>query len=105
MQNIATLMAVCLATIAGDYFIKLGTVSQLGLKSTPFMVGAGLYTATAVGWFHLMKSHSLVSISIMYSSSIIVMLTALGVFVFDEPLEPRQLFGAGLAIISVIIMG
>ena len=101
-ETIVTLVAVCLVTILGDYLIKLGTTTELGLRSIYFVIGASIYGATA---FHLMKSNSLATIGVMYSSSMVLLLAALGVVVFKEPLEPRQYLGGLLAIFSVIVMG
>jgi drug/metabolite transporter (DMT)-like permease len=105
IANVAILGAVALATIYGDYLIKLAALSDRGIFSVTFLAGASVYGLTAIGWLYLMRDHSLLQIGVMYSSAIILMLAALGYFVFNEQTEARQVVGGALAIVSIILMG
>ena len=93
-----------IAQIGGDYFIKVASARPDGLISIEFTIGVILYGATALGWYFLMKSHSLAEIGVVYSASTILLLAALGYFVFHENVGLRQVFGLILAILSVIVM-
>jgi len=51
-----------------------------------------------------MRTHSLAMIGVLYSASTIVLLAALGVFVFKEPFGWREVLGLSLAVASVLVM-
>ena len=98
------LLAIVITQIGGDYFIKIASARPDGLVSIEFTVGVILYGATALGWYFLMKNHSLAEIGVVYSASTILLLATLGYFVFHENVGPRQFVGLTLAILSVIVM-
>ncbi len=93
-----------MATLAGDYFLKRATRTSEGLFSAWFIGGAAIYGLLAFGWYFLMKSNSLASIGVMFSASTILLLAALGYFVFKEQFGIREALGVSLAILAVVIM-
>lgn len=104
MTTTAILLMIVAATVAGDYFIKVASLSSQSLASTKFVLGAALYALPAAGWFFLMRNHSLATIGIIYSCSNILILAALGYFVFKEAITARDLSGIGLAIAAMLIL-
>lgn len=104
MSTTAIFLMIVTATIAGDYFIKAASLNSQSLTSTKFFFGAALYALPAAGWFFLMKDHSLATIGIIYSCSNILILSALGYFLFKESITARDLSGIGLAIAAMLIM-
>ena len=102
--SLLILCVITFLTLVGDYAIKVATNAERGLLSPWFILGAFLYGLPAIGWFYLMKSHSLAMIGVMYSASTIVLLAALGFFVFREALGWRELLGLALAIAAVAVM-
>lgn len=98
------LAAITTMTILGDYCIKLATHRDTGLRSAWFLFGALLYGLPAIGWFFLMKSHSLAMIGVMYSGATLILLTMLGYVMFNEKLGLREILGLSLAIAAVIVM-
>ena len=102
--TLSLLALITIMTLVGDYCIKLATHEDTGLYSPLFMVGAGFYGIPAVGWFFLMKSHSLAMVGVMYSASTLVLLTLMGCVVSKESLGWRELVGLSLAISAVIVM-
>lgn len=104
MTSVSILIAITAATVLGDYFVKLATAESYGLGSSRFIVGALLYALPSIGWFFLMKNHSLAMIGVLYSASTIVLLAALGVFVFREHFGFRDFCGITLALASVGVM-
>jgi undecaprenyl phosphate-alpha-L-ara4N flippase subunit ArnF len=104
VETAAVLIVVVAATLAGDYFIKLASQRQGGLASRDFLIGAALYAAPAVGWFFLMRAHSLAAIGVFYSASMLVLLAVLGTVVFREAFGLREAIGVGLAVASVLVM-
>lgn len=99
---IVTILAV--TTLAGDYLIKLSSQHPGGLTSHHFLLGALFYALPAVGWFVLMRSHSLAALGVYYSVSTLVMMALLGFFVFGERLSGRDLIGLALGIAAVVVM-
>ncbi|WP_428925647.1 hypothetical protein [Marinibacterium sp. SX1] len=105
MTTVLFLLAVTLLTCPGDYCIKLSTHHPSGLGSGLFWIGLVLYGLPAFGWFVLMRSHSLASVAVLYSSATLVLLAGLGWLVFNEPFGSRQVAGLGLALAAVVVMG
>jgi undecaprenyl phosphate-alpha-L-ara4N flippase subunit ArnF len=104
LASVPLLATITIMTILGDYCIKLATNRDTGMSSPIFIIGALLYGIPAVGWFFLMKSHSLAMVGVMYSASTLILLTMLGYFVFKEALGLREVVGLSLAISAVIVM-
>lgn len=102
--SLIILAAITGLTLLGDYAIKVSTEKDAGLISSWFLFGAILYGLPAIGWFFLMKSHSLAMIGVMYSASTMLLLAALGYFVFKETFGWREIVGLGLAVAAVIVM-
>ena len=91
-------------TLLGDYFIKRATLEPSGLTSLSFSIGVAAYGLSAIGWFYLMKSHSLTTISVLFSASMLILLPILGRFIFLEPFRSRDVIGVGLALLAIIVM-
>ena len=104
MNSIAILGAVVVVTIFGDYFIKLASVKPDGLTSPLLLLGALFYATSAVGWYFLMKIHSLAAIGALYSAATILVLAALGFFVFKEAIGLREGIGIALALLAVAVL-
>lgn len=92
------------ATLLGDYFLKRATLTSDGLRSLWFAGGAVTYGLLAIGWYSLMKSNSLAAIAVMFSASTVILLAALGYFVFKEQFGLREALGVSLAVLSVVVM-
>ena len=103
-NSLLPLSIVTVATLFGDYLIKKATLESNGLLSLSFIGAAALYGLVAVGWFFMMKSNSLAMIGVIYSASTILLLAALGYFVFKEQFGLRETLGVSLAIMSVAVM-
>ena len=104
MKQFFILLAVTIATLVGDYFIKTAGQRPGGLLSREFVAGMILYSLPAIGWFFLMRSHSLAVIGVLYSVSTLILLATLGAFVFKEAFGLREAIGVSLALLSVVIM-
>lgn len=103
-SSFAILGIVTIATLLGDYFLKIATGKVGGMASGWFAAGAMTYGLLAIGWYFLMKSNSLATIAVMFSASTILLLTALGHFVFKEQFGLREGIGVSLAVLSVVVM-
>jgi undecaprenyl phosphate-alpha-L-ara4N flippase subunit ArnF len=104
VQTIFILLAVTGATLVGDYLIKLASDREAHPRSLTFVLGMILYGLPGIGWFYLMKSHSLAAVAVFYSASTIMMMAALGALVFREAFGLREAVGISLAVTSVAVM-
>jgi small multidrug resistance pump len=51
-----------------------------------------------------MKHLKLATISVLYSVSVLLLLTAIGTLVFPEPLKPLEVVGIVLALASLVLL-
>ena len=90
--------------VLGDYFLKLASRDKAPLQTPWFYVGFVLYAATAFGWVYVMKYLKLGTISVLYSVSMVVLLTAIGAIVFRETLSYYDMAGLVLAVAALILL-
>jgi small multidrug resistance pump len=90
--------------VLGDYFLKLASEQEDSLRSRWFYIGFAVYASTAFGWVFVMKHLKLATVSVVYSISMIVLLTTLGVVVFRESLNYYEIAGLLMAIGSLILL-
>jgi len=105
MNTTLILIAVIISTSLGDYLIKLASAREAGLSSLPFLLGAVFYGLPAIGFFHLMRGHSLAAVGVFYSTTTIILMAAMGALIFKEAFGLREGIGVGLAVLSVIVIG
>src|SRR5262245_20344148 len=86
-----------LVGVVGDYFLKLASGREQPLRAGWFYVGFALYASTAFGWVFVMRHLKLATISVLYSVSMILLLTAIGVVMFRESLNYAELAEIGRA--------
>lgn len=90
--------------VLGDYFLKVASLSQKPFRTAAFYLGFAVYASTAFGWLFAMRHMKLATISTLYSVSIILLLTTLGVVVFNERLRPAEWVGIALALSSLVLL-
>jgi small multidrug resistance pump len=90
--------------VLGDYFLKLASAHEYSLKTIWFYIGFVVYASTAFGWVFVMKYLKLATISVVYSVSMVVLLTAIGVVFFRESLNSYEIIGLVMAIASLILL-
>lgn len=90
--------------VVGDYFLKLASAREQPLRSSVFLIGFLVYSSTAFGWVYVMRHLKLATVGVVYSISMILLLTAMGVFIFREALSLREGIGLVLAIVSLILL-
>jgi small multidrug resistance pump len=97
-------IAFSLIGVVGDYFLKLASAREQPLRTGWFYVGFVLYASTAFGWVFVMKYLKLATISVLYSVSMVLLLTAIGVMFFRESLNYSELAGIALAVASLVLL-
>jgi len=90
--------------VIGDYFLKLAADEENSLRTLPFLVGFAVYASTAFGWVFVMKHLKLATIGVVYSVSMVLLLTAIGTVFFRESLGRYEVLGLVMAIGSLILL-
>jgi multidrug transporter EmrE-like cation transporter len=93
-----------LVGVVGDYFLKLASAQENSLRTPWFYVGFAVYASTAFGWVFVMKHLKLGTIGVVYSISMILCLTTIGVTLFGETLSYAEIVGLILAIVALILL-
>ena len=105
-KTIAVLVTIAFSVIGvlGDYFLKLASAREQSLRTAWFYLGFALYASTAFGWVFVMKHLKLATISVLYSVSLVLLLTAIGVVLFRESLNYFEVIGIVLAVVSLVLL-
>ena len=105
-KTIAVLVTIAFSVIGvvGDYFLKVASAREQPLRTGWFYLGFALYASTAFGWVFVMRHLKLGTISVLYSVSLVLLLTAIGVVVFRESLNRFEIFGIVLAVASLVLL-
>ena len=90
--------------VLGDYFLKLASADDHSLRTRAFYIGFAVYASTAFGWVFVMKHLKLATIGVVYSVSMVLLLTAVGVVRFGESLGWQESVGLVMAIASLILL-
>jgi multidrug transporter EmrE-like cation transporter len=90
--------------IVGDYFLKRASGQGQPLATWAFLVGLVLYSSTAFAWVYVMRHLKLATIGVIYSVSMILLLTAMGVFFFEESLNRYEVAGIVLAVAAIVLL-
>jgi drug/metabolite transporter (DMT)-like permease len=93
----------CLGVL-GDYFLKLASAQKAPLRTKWFYVGFAVYASTAFGWVFVMRHLKLATISVVYSVSMVLLLTGIGVVLFQESLNAYEIAGLVMAVGSLILL-
>jgi small multidrug resistance pump len=90
--------------VLGDYLLKLASARKNPLHSGWFYVGFAVYASTAFGWVFVMRHLKLATIGVVYSVSMILLLTGIGCVAFREPLNAYEIAGLVMAVASLILL-
>jgi drug/metabolite transporter (DMT)-like permease len=105
-STIAVLVTVAFSMVGvlGDYFLKLASAREQPLATGWFYLGFALYASTAFGWVFVMRHLKLATISVLYSVSMVLLLTAVGLVLFGESLNYYELAGIVFALASLVLL-
>ncbi|MBV8075203.1 MAG: hypothetical protein JO284_02330 [Planctomycetaceae bacterium] len=90
--------------VVGDYLLKLASEQRAPLRSGWFYLGFAVYASTAFGWVYVMRHLKLATIGAVYSVSMILLLTGVGVAGFGQPLNASEVAGLAMAIGSLVLL-
>src|SRR3954467_5840251 len=105
-RTLAVLITIAFSVIGvlGDYFLKLASAREQPLRTWWFYLGFALYASTAFGWVFVMRHLKLGTISVLYSVSMVLLLTAVGVVLFEESLNYSEMAGIALAVAALVLL-
>src|ERR1043166_1166693 len=105
-KTIAVLVTFAFSVIGvvGDYFLKLASAHEQPLRTSWFYLGFVLYASTAFGWVFVMSHLKLATIGVLYSVSLVLLLTVIGVVLFRESLSYFEITGIILAVASLVLL-
>jgi len=105
-RSLAVMITIAFSVLGvlGDYFLKRASAHEHSLKTIWFYIGFTLYASTAFGWVLVMKHLKLATIGIIYSVSMVLLLTTIGVVFFREPLNAYEIAGLVMAIASLLLL-
>jgi small multidrug resistance pump len=90
--------------VLGDYLLKLASARKDPLRSGWFYLGFAVYASTAFGWVYVMRHLKLATIGVVYSVSMILLLTGIGAVAFRERLNIQEIAGLAMAVGSLILL-
>lgn len=90
--------------VVGDYLLKLASARDQPLRSRWFYLGFAVYASTAFGWVFVMRHLKLATIGVVYSVSMILLLTGIGALAFGESLKAQEVVGLVMAVGSLILL-
>jgi small multidrug resistance pump len=104
MLAVMVTVAFSVVGVLGDYFLKLSSAREQPLRSRWFYIGFAVYASTAFGWVFVMRHLKLATISVVYSISMVLLLTSMGVVLFGESLHYVEMAGILLAVASLVLL-
>ncbi|HEX4000265.1 MAG TPA: hypothetical protein VHX65_17065 [Pirellulales bacterium] len=105
-KSFAVLVTIAFSVVGvlGDYFLKLASREEHSFRAPWFYAGFAVYASTAFGWLFVMKHLKLATISVVYSVSMVVLLTAIGAGFFHESLSYTEIAGLLMAIGALALL-
>ncbi len=97
-------IAITVVGLFGDYFLKLSGSGSRYIDWKFFLLGALIYSSTAIGWFFVMKHMKLGALGVVYAITIVAGLAAMGTIFFKESLSWYEVIGIGLGILSIVLL-
>lgn len=97
--SIVTLVGIC-----SDYFFKRASNTAAPFSNKWFIIGIAIYLMNSFAWVWAMQKAKLAFIGSVYCVLTVLLLTAMGYFVFNEKLNAGEVLGVIMAIISVILL-
>ncbi|OHB14604.1 MAG: hypothetical protein A2431_04100 [Candidatus Zambryskibacteria bacterium RIFOXYC1_FULL_39_10] len=101
---IIIVIGLSLVGVLGDYFLKLSGNGEKYIDWKWFIVGAIVYSSTAVGWFFVMKHIKLSTLGIVYATTTVLALTLVGILAFKESLSVYEIIGIIAGLLSIILL-
>jgi multidrug transporter EmrE-like cation transporter len=90
--------------VGADTCLKLASRAARPYTSKWFFLGLTAYALTAFCWTHVMRTLKLGTIAVIYSVTIVILLTTVGIVGFDEKLSRTEILGMLMGIASLVML-
>jgi drug/metabolite transporter (DMT)-like permease len=100
---VGVVLIIVLFNATGDYFLKIGSNQSNPYIALQTLTGVALYATSAFGWIYVMQRVNLTVVGIIYSSSTIIILTLMSLYIFKEDVSAKQLLAVSFALIAVLL--
>jgi drug/metabolite transporter (DMT)-like permease len=104
MTAILATIGICLFSATADYFLKRASDHPSPLVTVWFYLGFGMYACTAFGWVFVMRRLQFATLGVVYASTMVVLMAAIGVFILHETLRWQEVLGIVLAVASIFLL-
>lgn len=104
MSAILGTIAICLFSATADYFLKRASNHTSPFLTIWFALGFGMYAFTAFGWVFVMRRLQFATLGVVYASTMVVLMAAIGVIVLHETLRWQEVLGIVLAVSSIFLL-
>jgi small multidrug resistance pump len=105
MTAILATIGICLFSATADYFLKRASDNPSPLLTVWFGLGFGMYACTAFGWVFVMRRLQFATLGVVYASTMVILMAAIGVVVLHETLRWQEALGIVLAVSSIFLLG
>lgn len=102
MAFLYVLIMVVMALLA-DYCLKLAG-QKIHLLNPLFFTGMAIYAATAFVWTFVLKNIKFGTANLFYSLFTVLLSAVMGIFLFNESLNPLEIVGMVMAVGSIVIL-
>jgi|SRR3989344_8460896 len=102
--KILIIIGLSLIGVLGDYFLKLSGSGARYIDWKFFLIGALVYSSTAIGWFFVMKNIKLGTLGVVYATTTVLALTLIGTFFFKENLNYYEMAGLVAGVVSILLL-
>ena len=104
MAAILATIGICLFSATADYFLKRASDQASPLFTVWFALGFGMYACTAFGWVFVMRRLQFATLGVVYASTMVILMAAIGVVVLHETLRWQEVLGIVLAVSSICLL-
>lgn len=101
---IVFVILISLVGVLGDYILKLAGSGNKYVDIKLFILGAIVYSSTAIGWFFVMKYIKLGSLGLVYATTTVLALSIIGVVFFKESYSLYEIIGLIAGIASILLL-
>ncbi len=91
-------------SVFGDVFVKKAALQKKFDGISLLLIGALIYSLTALGWFYIFRGMKLSSAGAISALFVVLTTVTAGIFYFNEKLQPLEFLGIGLALISIVLL-
>src|SRR5579862_5037923 len=86
-------IGICIISATADYSLKRASQLEYPVSSPWFYIGLAVYASTAFGWVYVMRHLQFATLGVVYAATMVILLTAIGVFILHESLRWQEGLG------------